>query len=153
MTGRTLGIVGHGTLGRGVAHAASAFGMNVLIANRPGGERQAGRVDLDELLPRVDVPLLALSAHAGDTGMIDATRLMLMKPDAVLITPRAAGSWIQRRWPIRSAHDVSAGQRSMGAAREPPVDGDPLLAADIPNSDRDAAHGLGSARRAPALPG
>ena len=35
--GRTLGIVGHGTLGRAVEAIARAFGMHVEIANRPGG--------------------------------------------------------------------------------------------------------------------
>jgi glycerate dehydrogenase len=50
LTGRTLGIVGYGALGRGVAHAAAAFGMQVVIANRPGGERLPGRVDLRDLL-------------------------------------------------------------------------------------------------------
>ena len=42
LTGRKLGIVGYGTLGRGVARAAQAFGLEVLVANRPGGERVAG---------------------------------------------------------------------------------------------------------------
>ena len=59
LTGRKLGIVGYGTLGKGVARAAQAFGMEVLVANRPGGTRVAGRLDLDELLPLVDV----LSLH------------------------------------------------------------------------------------------
>ena len=74
LAGRTLGIVGHGTLGRGVAHAAGAFGMNVLVANRPGGERQPGRVDLDELLPRVDVLSLHCPLTPATQGLIGAAR-------------------------------------------------------------------------------
>ena len=55
LAGRTLGVVGYGTLGKAVARAAeSALGMRVLIANRPGGERQPGRLDLHELLPQAD---------------------------------------------------------------------------------------------------
>ena len=42
LVGRRLGIVGYGTLGRGVARAATAFGMEVLVANRPGGDCGAG---------------------------------------------------------------------------------------------------------------
>ena len=59
LRGMTIGIVGYGELGQGVARLAEAFGMQVLIAQRPGGEPQAGRVALDELLPQVDV----LSLH------------------------------------------------------------------------------------------
>ena len=44
LAGKTLGIVGHGELGRGVARVAEAFGMRVLIAQRPGAveEEQEG---------------------------------------------------------------------------------------------------------------
>src|ERR1700742_1736884 len=42
LTGRVFGIVGWGELGRGAARIAEAFGMRVLIANRPGGPPQTG---------------------------------------------------------------------------------------------------------------
>ncbi len=45
LTGRRFGIVGYGTLGRAVGRAAQAFGMELVIANRPGGEPQPGRVE------------------------------------------------------------------------------------------------------------
>jgi len=133
LTGRTLGIVGHGTLGRGVAHAAGAFGMNVLVANRPGGERQAGRLDLDELLPRVDVLSLHCPLTAATQGMMGAARLARMKPDAVLINT-ARGALVDSA----ALADALRAGRLGGAAidvlpKEPPVDGDPLLAGDIPN--------------------
>jgi glycerate dehydrogenase len=133
LTGRTLGIVGHGTLGRGVAHAASAFGMNVLVANRPGGEPQPGRVDLDELLPRADVLSLHCPLTPATQGMISAARLARMKPDAVLINT-ARGALVDS---AALAEALRAGRLGGAAidvlATEPPVDGDPLLAGDIPN--------------------
>ncbi|HLW25380.1 MAG TPA: NAD(P)-dependent oxidoreductase, partial [Steroidobacteraceae bacterium] len=61
LAGRTLGIVGYGALGGGVARAATAFGMErVLIAERPRSDSTArapspGRVPLDELLARADI--------------------------------------------------------------------------------------------------
>ncbi len=133
LTGRTLGIVGHGALGRGVAHAATAFGMNVVIANRPGGERQPGRMDLDELLPAVDVLSLHCPLTPATQGLIDAARLARMKPDAVLINT-ARGALVDSA----ALADALRGGRLGGAAidvlqQEPPVDGDPLLAGDIPN--------------------
>ena len=45
-----------------------ALGMEVLIANRPGGERSAGRLDLDELLPQVDVLSLHCPLTPADAG-------------------------------------------------------------------------------------
>ncbi len=50
LKGRVFGVVGWGELGRGAAHIAEAFGMRVIIANRPGIPPQADRVPLDHLL-------------------------------------------------------------------------------------------------------
>jgi len=133
LTGRTLGIVGHGALGRGVAHAAGAFGMNVVVANRPGDDRQPGRMDLDELLPMADVLSLHCPLTPATQGLIGAAQLARMKPDAVLINT-ARGALVDSM----ALADALRGGRLGGAAidvlqQEPPVDGDPLLAGDIPN--------------------
>jgi glycerate dehydrogenase len=134
LVGRKLGIVGYGALGKGVARAAqAALGMEVLIANRPGGERVAGRVDLDELLTQVDVLSLHCPLTPATTGMINAERLRLMKPDAVLINT-ARGGLVD----AAALLDALRGGRLGGAAidvlaQEPPVDGNPLLAEGIPN--------------------
>jgi glycerate dehydrogenase len=133
LAGRRLGIVGFGTLGRGVAHAARAFGMEVLVANRPGGERAPGRLDLDELLPQVDVLSLHCPLTPATEGLIDRTRLGRMKPDAVLVNT-ARGALVDGA----ALADALRAGRLGGAAidvlpQEPPVDGHPLLAGDIPN--------------------
>jgi glycerate dehydrogenase len=133
LTGRRLGIVGYGTLGKGVARAARAFGMEVLLARRPGGTAVAGRLDLDELLPAVDVLSLHCPLNAATQGMIGPAQLALMKPDAVLINT-ARGALVDS---VALAAALRAG-RLGGAAvdvlsQEPPVNGDPLLAGDVPN--------------------
>jgi glycerate dehydrogenase len=133
LAGRRLGIVGFGTLGRGVAHAARAFGMEVLVANRPGGERVPGRLDLDELLPQVDVLSLHCPLTPATEGLIDRARLGRMKPDAVLVNT-ARGALVDGA----ALADALRAGRLGGAAidvlpQEPPVDGHPLLAGDIPN--------------------
>jgi len=133
LTGRKLGIGGYGTLGNGVAHAARAFGMEVLLANRPGGMPIAGRVELDELLPQVDVLSLHCPLTPATDGLIGARQLARMKPDAVLINT-ARGSLVDS---AALAAALRAG-RLGGAAidvlpQEPPVAGNPLLAGDIPN--------------------
>ena len=133
LVGRRLGIVGYGTLGRGVARAATAFGMEVLVANRPGGTAVPGRMDLDELLPAVDVLSLHCPLAPATQGMIGASRLSRMKRDAVLINT-ARGALVD----AAALADALRGGRLGGAAidvlsQEPPVDGNPLLAGDIPN--------------------
>jgi glycerate dehydrogenase len=133
LVGRRLGIVGYGTLGRGVARAATAFGMEVLVANRPGGTAVPGRMDLDELLPAIDVLSLHCPLAPATQGMIGASRLSRMKRDAVLINT-ARGALVD----APALADALRGGRLGGAAidvlsQEPPVDGNPLLAGDIPN--------------------
>ncbi len=133
LTGRSFGIVGFGTLGKGVARVARTFGMNVVVANRPGGEREPGRVDLEELLGRADVLSLHCPLTPATEGMIGAAELARMKPDAVLINT-ARGALVD----AGALADALRGHRLGGAAidvlaQEPPVEGSPLLAADIPN--------------------
>ena len=133
LMGRNLGILGYGTLGKGVAQVARAFGMQVLIANRPGGKREAGRVDLHELLPRVDVLSLHCPLSPATQGVIGAPQLALMKRDAVLVNT-ARGALVDSA----ALADALRAGRLGGAAidvlpQEPPVDGNPLLAGDIPN--------------------
>src|ERR1044071_5062411 len=54
--GSTFGLVGHGTLGRGVERLALAFGMEVLIAEHKGARVvREGRVPFEEVLRRADV--------------------------------------------------------------------------------------------------
>src|SRR5919107_219610 len=56
LDGATLGLVGHGTLGRGVERLARAFGMEVLVSERKGaGEVRRGRTPFEDVLRRGDV--------------------------------------------------------------------------------------------------
>jgi glycerate dehydrogenase len=134
LTGRVLGVVGFGTLGRAVAQAAQAgLGMRLLIANRAGGERVDGRVDLDELLKRSDVVTLHCPLTPATQNLIGARELELMRPDALLINT-ARGGLID----AAALADALRRRRIGGAAidvltQEPPVDGSPLLAPDLPN--------------------
>jgi lactate dehydrogenase-like 2-hydroxyacid dehydrogenase len=89
--GRTLGVVGLGAIGTAVARRARAFGMLIAYAGRheaPAAsvaELEAGRLELDDLLASADVVSLHLPLTAETRHLIDARRLALMKPTAVLI--------------------------------------------------------------------
>ena len=133
LTGKVLGLVGHGELGRGVVRLAEAFGMEVRIAQRPGGPAQAGRVPLAELLPEVDVLTLHCPLTEATRNLIGAAELAAMRDDAVLINTARGG--------IVDEDALAAALRAgtLGGAGfdvltvEPPRDGNPLLAPDIPN--------------------
>ena len=134
LTGRVLGIVGYGTLGHAVAQGAEAgLGMRVMVANRMGGERERDRFDLHEMLPQVDVLSLHCPLTPATRNLIGARELALMRPDALLINT-ARGGLVDAE---ALAQALRAG-RIGGAAidvltQEPPVDGSPLLAPDLPN--------------------
>ena len=133
LSGRVLGIVGWGTLGRGVAAVGEAFGMRSLACNRPGAPPRSGRVSLDELLATADIVSLHCPSTAATRGLIGARELGLMKADALLINT-ARGALVDG---AALANALRAGR--LGGAgvdvlsQEPPSDGDPLLAPDIPN--------------------
>lgn len=133
IAGRTLGIVGLGALGRGVARVAEVFGMRVLVARRDAADDRPGRVALHELLPQVDVLSLHCPLTAQTRGLIGAAELELMRRDALLINTARGGIVDESAL----AQALRAGR--IGAAaldvltREPPPPDHPLLAADIPN--------------------
>ena len=133
LSGRTLGIVGWGELGRAVAARAEAFGMRVIVCGRPGAPLEPGRMEFTEFLRTADIVSLHCPSTAATRGMIGARELALMKQDALLINA-ARGALIDS---YALAEALKAGR--LGGAgidvlpQEPPVDGDPLLDPGIPN--------------------
>lgn len=137
LEGRTLGIVGYGDLGQGVAERAEAFGMKVLLGARPG--QKTGEVDgypripLDDLLRQADV----LSIHCLLTDetrhMIGARELEMMKKDALLINTSRGGLVDEQALADALRNGVIAGAGFDVLTEEPPRNGNPLLSDDIPN--------------------
>ena len=85
LAGSTLGLVGRGRIGSGVARRAEAFGMGVVHHSRSGG------LPLDELLRTSDVVSLHVPLTAETKGLISAERLRLLQDGATLInTARGA---------------------------------------------------------------
>jgi glycerate dehydrogenase len=131
LAGRTLGIVGYGTLGRAVGRVAEAFGMRVRVANRAGAPAAEGRVPLATLLAEADVLTLHCPITPATRHLIDAAALARMKRDAVLINT-ARGALVD----AAALAAALRGGRLGGAAidvldGEPPAPGHPLLAPDL----------------------
>jgi len=90
IAGRTIGIFGLGSIGRGVASRALAFEARVLACGRassPPADVPAGItiVGLAQLLAQSDILVIAAALTPETRGVIDREKLALMKPSAVLV--------------------------------------------------------------------
>ena len=95
--GSTLGILGMGRIGQGIAKRASGFDMRVLYHNRSRlseateREARAAYVGFDELLAQADHLLLVLPYSKESHHLIDAKALAAMKPTATLVNIARGG--------------------------------------------------------------
>ena len=130
--GKTLGLLGHGELGSAVAKLAEAFGMRVLLGQLPGRPARADRLPLDELLPQIDALTLHCPLNNDTLNLIGARELGLMKPTAFVINTARGGLINEQALAdaLRAGH--LGGAATDVLTQEPPKDGNPLLAADIP---------------------
>src|SRR5262249_57022758 len=92
LTGKPLGIIGLGGIGREVARIAAGMGLEVIAWNRTRPDAApVPLVDLDTLLERSDVVSLHLVLNDETRGFLDAARLKRMKRGAILVnTARGA---------------------------------------------------------------
>ena len=139
--GKTLGLIGLGTLGGGVAGVARAFGMRVIAARlpwrtmAPAGEsgQSAPRIALDKLLRQSDIVSLHCPLNADTRYIIDAQALALMKPGALLINT-ARGGLVESVALLDALKSGALGGAGIDVlAEEPPVSGNPLLNQSLPN--------------------
>ncbi len=134
LSGGTLGIVGRGSLGSGVARLGEAFGMQLLYAERKGAAAlRAGYTAFDEVLARADVLSLHLPLTETTRNLIGADELALMKRDAVLVNT-ARGGLVDEAALARALRAEAIGGAGFDVlSKEPPPADNPLLAADLPN--------------------
>ena len=133
LRGMTLGIVGYGELGKGVARIAEAFGMRVMVSQRPGGQPGEGRHALDDVLREADVISLHVPLLDNTLQLIDERALGLMKPTALLINT-ARGAVVDNAALADALRRGEIGGAALDVldVEPPPID-HPLLADDIPN--------------------
>jgi D-3-phosphoglycerate dehydrogenase len=89
LTGKTVGIIGTGAIGRRTAKLLKAFDCNLLGYNRhhlkEAEELGIQYVGLDELLKQSDIITLHVPLTEETKFLIDENKLKLLKPDALLI--------------------------------------------------------------------
>jgi glycerate dehydrogenase len=133
LSGLVLGVIGFGELGQGVARVGEAFGMNVLVAQRPGGAPREGRVPLDELLQRSDVVSLHVPLADNTRHLIGEREFGLMRPDALLINTARGGIVDEQALAMALREGRIGGAGVDVLAAEPPRDGNVLLDPGLPN--------------------
>lgn len=131
LEGKKFGVIGAGAIGSRVAAIAAAFGCQVYAYSRtPKDLPGVTFTDLDTLLSTCDIVSLHVPATPQTRHLINAEKLALMKPTALLINT-ARGPVVDSQ----ALADALNGGRLAGAGidvfeMEPPVPGDhPLLTA------------------------
>lgn len=129
--GKTVGIIGYGKIGQRTGELFHAFGCEVLAQSRRHHDDYPAYVEQvtqEELLKRSDIVVLHCPLNDSTRGMINAEKLALMKPSAVLVNVA--------RGPVVVAQDLADALNNgiIAAAaidvfdKEPPLDlAEPLL--------------------------
>ncbi|MCQ2287862.1 MAG: D-2-hydroxyacid dehydrogenase [Muribaculaceae bacterium] len=133
LTGKQMGIVGMGQIGQAVSGMAQALGMKVMAFTSKSQDQLPAGVtiarDLDHLFSTSDVVSLHCPLTRDNAGMVDARRLALMKPTAILLNT-ARGMLVDE---VALAQALNEG-KIMAAGidvmiQEPPAHDNPLLSA------------------------
>ena len=132
--GKTLGIIGFGSIGRRVAELGHAFGMNILahsrrLQNTPCYDRFEFVEDVDNLFARSDVISLHTPLTEETRGLVNAQRLAKMPRGAILINT-ARGALVDENAvaeALTSGHLGGFGTDVL--SKEPPETNNPLLKA------------------------
>jgi len=138
LSGKVLGIVGYGQLGRKVADIGRAFGMEVQVASLPWrhGDNPGGQVDrmpFDQLLAKADVISLHCPLTEETRNLIGRKQLAMMKNSALLVNCARGGIVDEQALADALEDGVIAGAGVDTLTEEPPKNGNPLLNLDIPN--------------------
>jgi len=132
LSGKTLGIIGFGELGKAVANAASAFGLKVIVAQSLTGNLKPNRVELNELLAQSDILSLHCPLTAETENLINQQTLALMKPSSILINAARGGVVNEADLLYALQHKVIAAAGIDVLHQEPP-NNNALIQAQLPN--------------------
>lgn len=131
LSGRTMGIIGFGRIGRKVAEIAQALGMHVLFHDaHADNDTHAEKVSLEELLRRSDVVSLHCPLTKENDSLINKATLAMMKSNAILIN-NARGKLINEYDLVQALQNGTIYAAALDVVREEPIRNDnPLLECD-----------------------
>ena len=131
LAGRTIGIIGYGSIGSAVARIALAFGMKV-IANSRRARTDVPDVEfttIEEVFHRSDVITLHCPLNPETQGLVNTQRIGLMKRDAFLINTGRGPLVVEPDLADALNADRIAGAGLDVLSAEPPASSNPLLTA------------------------
>ncbi|KPP83898.1 MAG: putative dehydrogenase [Rhodobacteraceae bacterium HLUCCA08] len=135
--GLVVGVVGIGTIGQAVAERCRQMGAEIAYFDPAPPDGAPGkRMDLDALLAASDVVTLHLPLIDATRGLIDARRIGLMKPGAVLINAARGGIVDEAALAKALEEERLAGAAVDVYATEPPGPDNPLLTLAGPAAQR-----------------
>ncbi|NCF12103.1 MAG: glycerate dehydrogenase [Verrucomicrobiaceae bacterium] len=134
LAGKTLGIIGLGTIGKSVAKAAQGFGMNVVALSRDGAEQgEIERLQRDAFFSKSDAVTLHCPLTPGTEKMMNRETLGLMKPSAFLINTGRGQLIDEADLAVALKTGVIAGAGLDVLTAEPPPEDHVLLDPSLPN--------------------
>lgn len=123
--GKTVGIIGLGKIGTRTAELFHAFGANVLAQSRThhdGVAEYIEQVSQEELLCRSDIVVLHCPLNDSTRGMINAEKLAMMKPTALLVNVARGPVVVEKDLAAALENGVIAGAAIDVFDKEPPLD-------------------------------
>lgn len=134
LAGKTMTLVGYGDLGQATSRLAEAFGMKVLISERPDAtEVRSGRTAFESAVRQADVLSLHCPLTAATEQLVNSKTLGWMKPTALLINTARGGLIDETALAAALTQGTIAGAALDVLSAEPPPDSHPLLSRSIPN--------------------
>jgi glycerate dehydrogenase len=130
----TLGIIGHGSIGKAMARLGESLGMRVLISEHKNAAAiREGRTSFEDTLRQSDVVSLHCPLTDETRDMLGRAEFAMMKPHALLINT-ARGGLVEDAALIEALQNGSISGAGYDALREePPRQGSPLLNLNLPN--------------------
>jgi glycerate dehydrogenase len=131
LAGKNLGIIGYGNIGQAVAQMARGFGIEILIAARPGspGLIPKGRLSVSALLEQADIVSLHCPLTPETKNLINYQSLALMKPTAFLVNT-ARGALVDEAALIDALRNKKIAAAALDViSQEPPPPDHPIIQA------------------------
>ena len=130
LTGKRIGIVGFGNIGKETARLANAFGMEVVVSTRTHRKTEGVRfVSLDELFETSDFIALACALTGQTRELINHERLATMKKSALLINTGRGPLVDEKALAHALNNEIIAGAAVDVLCEEPPRSGSVLIGA------------------------
>ncbi|MBD2703158.1 D-2-hydroxyacid dehydrogenase [Spirosoma sp. BT702] len=133
LAGKTMGIIGFGSIGEQVANVATAFGMNIIGSKRQRTDQSHRKnfqwADIPELLAQSDVVSIHAPLLPETQGLINKENLALMKPSAFLLNTARGPIIVDQDLADALNKGVIAGAAIDVLSVEPPPANNPLFSA------------------------